>query len=87
MATNNTMTFRINKQLLVTGVALTGTGALLALVGTAIAGTALVTAGRGWVQSLETPPSERATRALHQAQSASRAASQAGLDAWRSSTL
>ena len=80
MATNNTATFQVNKRLLAAGAVLTGSGALLALVGTAIAGTALATAGRGWVQNLETPPSELATRALRQA----RAASQAGADAWRS---
>ena len=85
MATNQTMTFRVNKQLLAAGAVLTGTGALLALVGTAIGCAALATAGRGWVQSLETPPSERASRALHQAKSASLAASRAGAEAWRTS--
>ncbi|MFC1411741.1 hypothetical protein ACEZCY_21010 [Streptacidiphilus sp. N1-12] len=84
MATNNTATFQVNKRLLAAGAVLTGSGALLALVGTAIAGTALATAGRGWVQNLETPPSELATRALRQARAASQAASQAGADAWRS---
>ena len=85
MATNQTMTFRVNKQLLAAGAVLTGTGALLTLVGTAIACTALATAGRGWVQSLETAPSERASRALRQAKSASLAASHAGAEAWRAS--
>jgi hypothetical protein len=83
MATMQTTTFRVNKRLLVTGAVLTGTGAVLALVGTAIAGTALATAGRGWVQNLDTPPSELATRALRQARAVSQAASQAGADAWR----
>jgi hypothetical protein len=78
-----TTNFRINKRLLVVGGALTGTGAILALVGTAIAGTALATAGRGWVQGMETPPTELATRALRQAKAASQAATQAGTDAWR----
>lgn len=83
MATNETMTFRVNRRLLAAGAVLTGTGALLALVGTAIAATALATAGRGWVQNLETPPTELATRALRQARAVSQAAGQAGVDAWR----
>ena len=83
MATMQTTTFRINKRLLVVGGVLTGTGAVLALVGTAIAGTALATAGRGWVQNLDTPPTELATRALRQAKAVSQAASHAGADAWR----
>ena len=83
MATNETTTFRVNRRLLAAGAVLTGTGALLALIGTAIAGTALATAGRGWVQQLETPPTEMATRAMRQAKAASKAASQAGVDAWR----
>ena len=83
MANNQMMTFRVNRRMLAAGAVLTGTGALLALVGTAIAGTALATAGRGWVQQLETPPTEMATRAMRQAKAASKAASQAGVDAWR----
>jgi hypothetical protein len=82
MATNQT-TFRINRRLLAAGAVLTGSGALLSLVGTAIAATALATAGRGWVQQMETPPTELATRALRQAKAASQAASHAGKDAWR----
>lgn len=83
MATNETTTFRVNRRLLAAGAVLTGTGALLALIGTAIAGTALATAGRDWVQKLETPPTELATRALRQAKAVSQAASHAGADAWR----
>ena len=89
MATDEIMTrpgFNVDRKLLAAGAVLTGTGALLALVGTAIAGTALATAGRGWVQQLETPPTELATRALRQAKSVSQAASQAGMEAWRTST-
>ncbi|MEY9967098.1 hypothetical protein ABIA33_005163 [Streptacidiphilus sp. MAP12-16] len=77
---NNQMTFRVNKRLLATGAVLTGTGAVLGLVGTAVAMTALATAGRGWVQQWETPPTELAARTLRQAKQAS----QAGVDAWRS---
>ncbi|QMU69134.1 hypothetical protein [Streptacidiphilus sp. P02-A3a] len=87
MATNQTTTFRLNRRLLTAGAFLTGTGALLALAGTAMACTALATAGRGWVQSMETGPAERATRALQQARSASLAASHAGAQAWRTSAV
>jgi hypothetical protein len=73
-------TFQPNRQLLGAGMVLGAVGALAALAGTVLIGVALATAGRDWVQQLETAPSERATRALQQA----RAASQAGLDAWRS---
>ena len=75
----NGPSFNVDRRMLAVGAVLTGTGAMLALVGTAIAGTALVTAGRGWVQQLETPPSELANRTLRQAKHASRA----GMDAWR----
>src|SRR5436305_53348 len=75
------------RRLRAAGAVLTGSGALLALVGTAIAGTALATAGRGWVQRMETPPTELATRALHQAKNVSKAASQAGLEAWRAEAV
>ena len=82
MATDKMMTrpnFTVHRRLLAAGAVLTGTGALLALVGTAIAGAALVTAGRGWVQQWETQPGELANRTVRQAREASRA----GLDAWR----
>ncbi|MCX4748180.1 hypothetical protein OG455_22145 [Kitasatospora sp. NBC_01287] len=72
--------FQPNRKLLGTGLLLGGVGAVTGLLGTVLVGVALATAGRGWVQQLDTPPSERAARALQQA----RAASQAGLDAWRS---
>jgi hypothetical protein len=71
--------FTVDRRLLTVGAALTGTGALLALVGTVIAGTALAAAGRGWVRQLETQPVELANRTLRQARHASRA----GVDAWR----
>ncbi|MFJ8040580.1 hypothetical protein ACIRBX_08770 [Kitasatospora sp. NPDC096147] len=71
--------FEVNRGLLVTGVALTGAAALVGLAGTAMVGAALLSAGRGWVRQLETPPGELAQRTLHQA----RAASMAGWDAWR----
>ncbi|WP_051970182.1 hypothetical protein [Kitasatospora azatica] len=71
--------FQVNRQLLSAGLVLGGVGAAAGLLGTVLVGVALATAGRGWVRQLETPPTERAARTLQQA----RAASQAGLDAWR----
>lgn len=74
--------FHVNRNLLTVGAALTGLGALFALTGTMIVGVALASAGRGWVKHLETPPTELASRKLHQA----RAASIAGMEAWRGQT-
>ncbi|MFJ9519582.1 hypothetical protein ACIRPK_15135 [Kitasatospora sp. NPDC101801] len=71
--------FEVNRRLLGAGVVLTGAGALIGLAGTALVGAALLSAGRGWVQKLETAPTELAHRTLNQA----RAASLAGLEAWR----
>ncbi|MGK4581583.1 hypothetical protein [Kitasatospora sp. HPMI-4] len=71
--------FQINRGMLTAGAALTGIGALIGLTGTVLVGVALASAGRGWVRQMETPPGELAARTLQQA----RAASQAGLEAWR----
>ncbi|MFB9367416.1 hypothetical protein ACWCYY_30740 [Kitasatospora sp. NPDC001664] len=71
--------FEVNRGLLATGVVLTGVGALVGLAGTAMVGAALLSAGRGWVRQLETPPGEMAQRTFQHA----RAASMAGWDAWR----
>ncbi len=76
---NSGPSFDVDRRLLAAGAVLTGTGALLALVGTVIAGTALAAAGRGWVRQLEVPPGELANRTLRQAKHASRA----GVEAWR----
>mgnify|MGYP001093291521 CR=1 FL=1 len=58
---------------------LTGIGAVLSLAGTAIVCATLASAGRDYVNRMETPPSEQARRAMQQAQ----AAPVAGLEAWR----
>jgi hypothetical protein len=71
--------FQPNRQLIGAGMVLGTVGAVACLTGTVLIGVALATAGRSWVQQLEHAPTERASRALAQA----RAASQAGLDAWR----
>ncbi|QKW20232.1 hypothetical protein HUT16_15200 [Kitasatospora sp. NA04385] len=84
MTTNQKFTvggFQVNRRLLTAGAALTGVGAVVALAGTALVCTALVSAGRGWVRTLETHPAEMAQRTFQQA----KAASAAGREAWRSS--
>jgi hypothetical protein len=80
MATNQRISqFQVNRSLLVTGAVLSGVGTVLVLAGTAILVTTLASAGRGWVQQLETPPSALAAKAMQQA----KAASLAGMEAWR----
>ncbi|MFD9127375.1 hypothetical protein [Kitasatospora sp. NPDC059571] len=80
MATNQKFSqFRVNRTLLITGAAMSGFGAVLALTGTVIVVTTLASAGRSWAQQMETPPSAMAAKAMQQA----KAASLAGLEAWR----
>ncbi len=64
---------------LVTGAALIGLGALLAMVGAAVSGSHLLSAIRRWVADMEVPPSEQARIKLAQA----RAAAVAGAQAWQ----
>ncbi|MGW4383283.1 hypothetical protein [Kitasatospora sp. NPDC004531] len=83
MATNHTLIggFQVNRGMLTVGAALTGIGALVGLTGTALVCVALANAGRGWIRQLETHPAALAQRTVHQA----KAASAAGLEAWRAS--
>ncbi|MEV7782257.1 hypothetical protein [Kitasatospora sp. NPDC088351] len=71
--------FQVNRPLLAGGAILTGVGAVLGLAGAVMVCAAVATAGRSWLQRLETPPVELAQRALHGA----KAASSAGWEAWR----
>lgn len=64
---------------LITGGVLIGVGAVVALVGLAVAGSHLVAATRRWAGELETPPGQIARLKWEQAKSA--AAS--GADTWR----
>jgi len=64
---------------LLTGAALIGLGALLAMVGVAVGGTHVISAMRRWVSDMEVPPSELAKIKLAQA----RAAAAAGAQAWQ----
>jgi len=64
---------------LITGGVLIGIGAVVGLVGLAIAGSHVVAATRTWVRELETPPSEFARLKWEQAKTA--AAS--GTSTWR----
>ncbi|WP_354641283.1 hypothetical protein [Kitasatospora camelliae] len=81
MATNQKFMagFQINRGMLTAGAVLTGLGAAMAFAGTVVLSVAVASAGRGWMQQLDTPPTEIARRGLNQA----RAASLAGLEAWR----
>ncbi|KDN84714.1 hypothetical protein [Kitasatospora cheerisanensis] len=70
---------RVNRGMITTGAALTGIGAVLAATGATLVCVALANAGRSWIHRLETQPAELAHHALHRA----KAASAAGLEAWR----
>lgn len=84
MANQNVFSgFQINRPLMIGGVVLTGAGALVGLAGAAMVCVALASAGRGWVRQMDTPPAERAHRALHHAKEASVAAKAAGWETWR----
>jgi hypothetical protein len=64
---------------LITGAALFGAGALLALAGLAVGGSHLLSATRRWVREMEVPPSELAKLKWTRA----RAAAAAGASAWQ----
>ena len=64
---------------LVVGGILIGIGAMVAMAGVAVAGTHLVAATRGWINELETPPSQLARLKWEQA----RAAAVSGAATWR----
>ncbi len=64
---------------LITGAALVGAGAMVALAGLAVGGSHLISATRRWVQAMEVPPSEVAKAKWTQA----RTAAAAGTAAWR----
>ena len=67
---------------LITGAALLGAGALIALIGLAVGGGHLVAATRRWVKEMEVPPSELARQKWAQA----RTAVEAGTLAWQNGT-
>ena len=67
---------------LITGAALLGAGALIALIGLAVGGGHLVAATRRWVKEMEVPPSELAKQKWAQA----RTAVEAGTSAWQNGT-
>ena len=67
---------------LITGAALLGAGALIAMIGLAVGGGHLVAATRRWVKEMEVPPSELAKQKWAQA----RTAVEAGTSAWQNGT-
>jgi len=70
---------QVNRGLLITGAVLVGVGGVLGAAGLLLGSLAVVSATRRWVNQLDTPPSEMARQALHQA----RAATSAAAEAWR----
>jgi hypothetical protein len=64
---------------LITGAALVGAGAMIAMAGLAVGGSHLISATRRWVQAMEVPPSQVAKAKWTQA----RTAAAAGTAAWR----
>jgi len=64
---------------LVAGGILIGVGAVVAMVGVAVAGTHLAAATRAWIKELETPPDQLARLRWEQA----KAAAAAGAATWR----
>ena len=64
---------------IITGAALVGAGALIALAGFAVGGSHLFSATRRWIREMEVPPSEQARIKWGQA----RSAAAAGTAAWQ----
>lgn len=64
---------------LIVGGILIGVGAIVAMVGVAVAGTHLITATRAWMGELETPPDQLARLKWEQA----KAAATAGAATWK----
>ena len=67
---------------IITGAALFGAGALIALAGLAVGGTHLFSATRQWIREMEVPPSEQARLKWAQAKTAAAA----GTAAWQNGT-
>ena len=64
---------------IITGAALVGAGALIALAGLAVGGTHLFSATRRWIREMEVPPTEQARIKWAQAKTAAAA----GAAAWQ----
>jgi hypothetical protein len=77
--TDESVEAMVNRNALWAGAGLIGLGALMVAAGALISGAAAVAAVRRWADHLEEPPSQLARRRLSQA----RAATSAGLEAWR----
>lgn len=73
----------VNRPLLLSGVVLISTAALLGTVGGIATMVAVVGAARSWTRQLDEPPSAMARRRLAQARSAAIAGAMAGAEGWR----
>jgi hypothetical protein len=76
---SSSTTFQVNRSLMITGAALIGTGALIALAGLIVGGTAMAAASREWLRQLDVPPGE----ALKHTWGQTKAAAAAGSAAWQ----
>ncbi|MEV5607906.1 hypothetical protein [Streptomyces sp. NPDC052225] len=76
--------FRPNRSRLTAGAGLAGVGMIVATAGVGVLVYELARAGRSWTGSWEVPPTELASRALRQAQTATQSAAKAGREAWTS---
>jgi hypothetical protein len=65
---------------IITGAALVGAGALIAMAGLAVGGSHLFSATRRWIREMDVPPSEQARLRWAQAKNAAAA----GTAAWQS---
>jgi hypothetical protein len=81
-AENNSSWPELRTGPIITGAALFGAGALIALAGLAVGGTHLFAATRRWIQQMEVPPSEQARIKWAQAKTAAAA----GASAWQNGT-
>lgn len=73
--------FQLNRTQAMVGAVLVGSGALIGMAGALIGGLALVSAASRWIHELEVPPTE----VVKQKWSQTKAATQAGAQAWHSS--
>jgi hypothetical protein len=75
--------FQVDTRPLAVGAALLGAGAVIGLAGLAVAGVALATATRRWMDQLEVPPGELARQKWAQARAAAATGAAAGAGAWQ----
>jgi hypothetical protein len=78
-SSSSSTAFQVNRSLIITGAALIGTGALIAMAGVIVSGSALAAASREWFRELDVPPGE----VLKHTWGQTKAAASAGSAAWQ----